>query len=975
LVLNETRYRLRAGESTRIDAPPESLDFLLHAKIRRIEIAGTEARGIVVGPNRDGDQVLVAASLTMKPGEYALEVSFGTEAGQERTARIHVTVEPLATTASSVPPVVLLDGFQGPGCPMSSDSSGTFGNLQFYLSLAPNSNPNVYFFENCTECPSCSIEQLGADLGVFLNLLPFPQADVVAHSMGGLIIRAYLSGKQVVSGEFSPPAAQKIRKAVFVASPHFGAFATNFGLAEIFASGTQTDEMKPGSQFVWDLGTWNQFGDDLRDVDAISIVGNAGPSGQSDGVVETTSASLEFWALGRTRVVDYCHIPASSYLGLAGFYLDCEEPGIADVDTMAHPTYVAVSSFLLNEAAWQSVGTGPAQDQYLSRYGGMVVADINSENQFIIPSAVSWGSVDLSQGGASELYYNDFVSGSATFNVGSSTCGPWTETSGVYSAVRCKFSPSIYSVGPLLSGTAKVVQAGGTITISGNGFGTECSTCGVTAANPNATALQVLSWNNTTITAFLPASFGIGIATIGVTTAGGSDAINIMAGVVQVPAISLSSSSLEFAYTIGGATPAAQTVTVTNSGGGILAYSVSSNAGWLLTSASGSMITVSVNPSGLAASTYQGVITVSATGASNSPVSVAVTLTVAPAPASLAVSPTALAFSYTVGGSVPAAQGVSINNMGGGTLSWTASATAAWVALTPVSGTAPATVSVSVNPATLAAGQYSGTVQIVAAGVSNSPQTISVSLVVTAASTVPTITSVVNGASFQPGIESGSWVTIKGTNLATDTRIWQTSDFNGNNLPLALDGTSITIDGKPAAVYYISPTQLNVQAPTDSTTGAVPVVVMNNGQMSTAFTAQLQTYAPAFFLYTGTDYAIAQRYPDNALVGNPSVIPGTVAARSGDVLILWATGFGPSNPLTPAGIVVSGAPGVLTLPLVTVGGVTVTVISAVLSPGSAGLYQVAIQLPASAPTGAVAIQASVGGVQSAGGIVTFVSAQ
>jgi hypothetical protein len=164
------------------------------------------------------------------------------------------------------------------------------------------------------------------------------QVDVVAHSMGGLIVRAYLAGKQT-SG-FSPPSAQKIRKAVFIASPHFGAFATDFDLAELFATGTQTNEMKPGNQFVWDLGTWNQLGDDLRGVDAISLVGTGGPSGQSDGVVESTSASLDFWSLGRTRLVNYCHIPSTDYLGLAGFYLGCEEPGIAFVDTTAHPAYV-----------------------------------------------------------------------------------------------------------------------------------------------------------------------------------------------------------------------------------------------------------------------------------------------------------------------------------------------------------------------------------------------------------------------------------------------------------------------------------------------------------------------------------------------------------------------------------------------------------------------------------------------------------
>jgi hypothetical protein len=70
-------------------------------------------------------------------------------------------------------------------------------------------------------------------------------------------------------------------------------------------------------------------------------------------------------------------------------------------------------------------------------------------------------------------------------------------------------------------------------------------------------------------------------------------------------------------------------------------------------------------------------------------------------------------------------------------------------------------------------------------------------------------------------IESGSWVSIYGTDLSVTTRSWQISDFSGNALPLSLDGVSVTINGRPAAVSYISPGQVNVQAPDDSTTGPV----------------------------------------------------------------------------------------------------------------------------------------------------------
>jgi uncharacterized protein (TIGR03437 family) len=221
-------------------------------------------------------------------------------------------------------------------------------------------------------------------------------------------------------------------------------------------------------------------------------------------------------------------------------------------------------------------------------------------------------------------------------------------------------------------------------------------------------------------------------------------------------------------------------------------------------------------------------------------------------------------------------------------------------------------------------------------------------------------------------------VTIQGSNLSNTNpgRTWTASEIVNGNLPTSLNHTSVTIDGKSAYVYYISPTQLNVQAPDDSSIGSVSVVVSNNGQMSSPFNAQLAMYSPAFFLYSGTNYAIASHFPDYALVGNPSTIAGTVAAHTGDILILWATGFGQTSPPTPAGIVVTGAPAVVTRPTTTVGGVSVGLVSnPVLSPGSAGLYQVAIQLPSSIPTGVVAIQALIAGAISPAGISLFVSGQ
>jgi uncharacterized protein (TIGR03437 family) len=237
------------------------------------------------------------------------------------------------------------------------------------------------------------------------------------------------------------------------------------------------------------------------------------------------------------------------------------------------------------------------------------------------------------------------------------------------------------------------------------------------------------------------------------------------------------------------------------------------------------------------------------------------------------------------------------------------------------------------------------------------------------------VTGVSNGASFQPGIESGSWVTIQGANLANTNpgRIWRGDEIVGGNLPTSLDGVSVTVNGKPAYVYYVSPTQINIQAPTDTAVGPVSVVVNNNGSLSPAASAQVQAFAPAFFQYSGLPYAIATRYPDNALIANPGAIPGTVAAKPGDIITLWGTGFGPTNPPTPAGVVAAGAL-ITTNPTITLNNsVNAQVLGGAITGGSAGLYQINIQLPGNTPIGEVTIQASVGGFQSPANVRIFVA--
>jgi uncharacterized protein (TIGR03437 family) len=220
----------------------------------------------------------------------------------------------------------------------------------------------------------------------------------------------------------------------------------------------------------------------------------------------------------------------------------------------------------------------------------------------------------------------------------------------------------------------------------------------------------------------------------------------------------------------------------------------------------------------------------------------------------------------------------------------------------------------------------------------------------TSGGTRPAIRSsngVVNGASFNPGIQSGSWVTIFGTDLGPTTRIWndQTEIVNGQ-LPTELDGVKVNIAGKPAAVYFISPTQLNVQAPDDIGTGNVQVEVINRNGTSAAVTAEVRTASPALFLFDPEN----RKYPaavhaDGTFVGKAGLFPTitTRPAKPGDTILLFGTAFGPTNPPVQSGRVFTGSAPLVTPPVIRIGNVQAQVTFAGLS--GAGLYQFNVAIP------------------------------
>jgi len=221
---------------------------------------------------------------------------------------------------------------------------------------------------------------------------------------------------------------------------------------------------------------------------------------------------------------------------------------------------------------------------------------------------------------------------------------------------------------------------------------------------------------------------------------------------------------------------------------------------------------------------------------------------------------------------------------------------------------------------------------------------------------------------------SGSWVEIRGVNLTQiQSLVWSVpNDFNGNVAPTSLGGVSVSINGKPAFVYYITPTQVGVEAPDDPTTGSVDVVVNNNGVVSNTVQGQKTAtapgllavnYAPFNFFVNGKQYAEATFGLSNHYVGTANLVPNFFPfdpAKPGDSIFLYGIGFGDTDPPLPAGTLAT-APDKIVAPVTISFDSTPAVINyAGHYPTYTGLYLLAITVP-DVPAGDHQIKVTLGG--------------
>ena len=260
--------------------------------------------------------------------------------------------------------------------------------------------------------------------------------------------------------------------------------------------------------------------------------------------------------------------------------------------------------------------------------------------------------------------------------------------------------------------------------------------------------------------------------------------------VAATPLICCSPKSLSFNATEGGPNPANQTLEISNSGIGTISWTLSDNATWLSenptsgnsTSADDkTVVTVSVNTTGMSAGDYPANINITAAGAINSPWPVPVSLHISLSTSKISFwsESESLSFTAVEGGSNPVKETLYIWNSGIGTLNWTLSDDAAWLSEKPTGGNSTSAhdpVVLSVNTTGMSAGDYSANINITAPGAINSPQVVPVSLHISS----PTLEISFNpeSLSFTAG-EGGSTPankTLEIWNSGGGTRDWSLGD-------------------------------------------------------------------------------------------------------------------------------------------------------------------------------------------------------
>jgi uncharacterized protein (TIGR03437 family) len=475
---------------------------------------------------------------------------------------------------------------------------------------------------------------------------------------------------------------------------------------------------------------------------------------------------------------------------------------------------------------------------------------------------------------------------------------------------------------------------------------------------------------STHATGLTPGAYSGTITVTAAAAANSPQTIRVTLRVSSTATLAAAPATLSFTQEVGGAPPAPVNLAISSSGANVsftVSATTASGVSWLSVTPSGgttpATLSVLVNAGGLAAGSYAGTISVVSPDVANSPLQIPVTLAVGAAIQSSAAN---LTFNFQIGSPTPAAQAINLSASGGTALSFTAAAASAagnWLGVSPAAGTTPATLSVTVNPAGLAAGTHEGTITIAASGAVNSPLTVAVRLIVTAAPAAPTITAVANAASFLPtSVSAGLIVTIFGTGIGPSTGVTLRLNSSGR-VDTTLGETRVLFDEIPAPMVYASNRQVSAIVPY-AIAGRfnTRLQIEYQGMRSNTIDLRVVDAAPGIFSLDSSGSGQGAILNQNFSVNGPNN-----AAARGSVVMIYATGEGQTAPAGIDGLVTSGT---LRLPLqsvtVTIGGQAARVLYAGSAPGLvAGVLQVNAEVPEGVtPGAAVQVVVTIGGVRS-----------
>jgi uncharacterized protein (TIGR03437 family) len=258
----------------------------------------------------------------------------------------------------------------------------------------------------------------------------------------------------------------------------------------------------------------------------------------------------------------------------------------------------------------------------------------------------------------------------------------------------------------------------------------------------------------------------------------------------------------------------------------------------------------------------------------------------------------------------------------------------------------PATVTIQAKASGFEPGAYRATILIQSPD--TVPQWVAIPVMwVNGAVGGPTIRAVGNALSFTPGASPGELIAIYGSQLAN-------TNATAASLPLSLSmsGVSATVNGWPAPLLYVSPSQINLQVPYEAGAGPAVLGINNNGQIG------------------GFQFSITPTAP-GILTDTSGLILGTPSVQAGKYATLYVTGTGDVSPALGSGLSVPGSTAIANLPkpllplTVTIGGIPVLVQFAGTPPGVVGLTQINVRVPPTTAAGPQQVVVTSNGVSGA----------